>query len=242
MPWLVIRLRLQLSVLPNDLPPFPYTWSPALPSPPLPPPPLTSLSLSLPCPRKELHVPSFPKSLPFLLPMPWLVIRLRHLLCSCQSCPIPSRRFPIPALPSPPFPPPPLTSLSPCSRKELHVLSFPKSLPFLLPMPWLVIRLRHLLCSCQSCPIPSCRFSIPALPALPFPPFPPTSDLPFSLLKERTTCAILSQVLALSAAHALAGHQAAPSTLQLSVLPNPLLPFPYTCSPGSPLSSFPSHL
>ena len=93
--------------------------------------------------------------------MPWLVIRLRHLLCSCQSCPIP---------PLSSFPSPPLTSFSlPWSRKELHALSFHKSLPFLLPMPWLVIRLRQLLCSCQSCSIPSRRFPLPALPALPSP-------------------------------------------------------------------------
>ena len=81
----------------------------------------------------------------------------------------------------------------PCSRKELHVLSFHKTLPFLLPMPWLIIRLRHLLCTCQSCPIPS-PFSLYLLSRLSplILSFSPTSDLPPSLpcSKERTTCAI----------------------------------------------------
>ena len=247
MPWLVIRLRhllcsCQSCPIPSRL--FPLPALPALPSPPFPSPPLT---LSLPSLLEERT------TCPFCCPCPGWDIRLRHLLCSCQSCPIPSRRFPLPALPalpSPPFPPPPLTSLSPfpargknymrypstspcplccpclgwssgcaiysaavsplppfpstcspgsplssspsptfdlslslpCSRKELHALSVHKSLPFLLHMPWLVIRVRHLLCSCQCCPIPSRLFPLPALPALPSPPFPPpplTSLSPF---------------------------------------------------------------
>ena len=88
--------------------------------------------------------------------MPWLIIRLRHLLCSCQSCPIPSRRFPIPALPSPPFPPPTSdfhfaqptvhkVAVAPCplSVSSLFSLSpFPAfHKPFLFCCPCLVLSL-----------------------------------------------------------------------------------------------------
>ena len=135
-------------------------------------------SVFLPCSRKELHVLSFHKTLPFLLPMPWLIIRLRHLLCTCQSCPIPSPfslyllsrlspliLFSILALPSPVFLPP--TSDLHFVQPTVHTPFLPSLLStspsFLLSMPWLIIRLRHLLCSCQSRPIPSRRFPIPGL-------------------------------------------------------------------------------
>ena len=119
--------------------------------------------------------------------MPWLIIRLRHLLCTFLY--LLSRLSPL--LLSLPTSDLPLSSL-PCSRKELHVLSFHKSLPFLLPMPWLIIRLRHLLCTCQSCPPHPFLYTCSPLSCFPFP-LPLTSTLRNLLYTEWQSRPVPSQ-------------------------------------------------
>ena len=177
------------------LAPFVAFRIPALPHPPFLP--------LFPFPAPEKDYIFFPST--FLLPMPWLISRLRHLLCSCRSSPIPSRLFPIPALPSPPFPP--VLSFHEPSFSAAHAAG----------------------CAIYSAPVSPAQSPVAFLriPALPSPPFPsPTSDLPFLVLaQEEDYMFFPSRSPSFSAAHALADQRAAPSIVQLSVLPNPLSPF-----------------
>ena len=82
--------------------------------------------------KKRTACSFLPQVLPFLLPMPWLISRLRPVQLSVLP-------YPLSPFPSPPFPSPPLTSLSPfpAAQERITCSFLPQVFPFLLPMPWL---------------------------------------------------------------------------------------------------------